>query len=160
MMRKPVITILMMLCLSWLFPSLCQAGGVTAGADPFAPVIFSTANSPLEQAKITAGTKTSAAPGGINATLPLKTSNIPDAAGRIDQAAGVLAAAAGVIVIPLAAFVILTSVLALLLGSLSGWDGAKRFGLNGLFTACIGLLVYYSYPLISRLIGALIGRLA
>jgi hypothetical protein len=149
-----------------LAPAFCQAGIKSPGEDPFAPVASSDTNS---QGSVMPNTKlltvqsmtsnsmsgTAVSPPNFAGLRPLESMSPEDMANRINLIVGDLASAAASVIVPLAVFGMLVSCIVLVLGSLTGWDAARRFGLGGLFMACAGLLVYYNYPLIINLVRVL-----
>ena len=170
MIRQLIITSLALLSMFTLAPASCQAVSTAYGNDPFAPVVSSATNSQETETQGISSSNTRAmvskktsgaavSPPRLTNARPLENMAPKDLVGRINLAAGDLASAAAAVIVPLAVLSMLVSCLVLVIGSLSSWGAAKRFGLGGLFTACAGLLVYYGYPLIIGLIRVLADRL-
>jgi hypothetical protein len=169
-MSKLISISLILLYMLGLAPAFCQAGIAGSGEDPFAPVASADTNnqgSTMQGTKLsttqsrTSSSMSGAAVSSSNFTTvrPLESMAPKDLASRINLIVGDLASAAAAVIIPLAVLCMLASCIVLVLGSLIGWEAARRFGLGGLFMTCAGLLVYYSYPLIIGLIRVFAGRL-
>jgi hypothetical protein len=169
-LRKLIITPFFLMYIIALTPILCQAGVSNDGKDPFTPVASSCMTTPvsaLPDAKslitepMTSGNSSGAAFSSPSTRAGYLLENITsnDLDNRINLISSDLVSAAGAVIIPLAILSVLVNCLALLLGSLIGWEAAKIFGLGGLIMAFAGLLVYYGYPLIIGLIRILAGCL-
>lgn len=64
------------------------------------------------------------------------------------------------VALPVAMLAMLVSCIVLIVGKLLGAQVVFRYGWGGLLTSCLGLLVYYSIPLIVALIRTVTARLS